>query len=373
MSVIKGRLSFANVISCVALFIALGGSAYAVSANSIGTKQLKNNAVTTKKVKKNAVTAQKIKKNAVTAAKLRNNAVTGAKISNGAVTAAKLGAGAVTRDKIAAGAVDGSKLDLATIGQVPSAKQADTLVGQETFFLKLNGGETKTIASHGAVSLEAKCVANDSGYDYITLLVKTTQDGAVFSADYGKYGGSDPSDFLNVNTSESDREWESESNTTDETYVDNEIDSGFVLGPDGKGLTPLMGCYGIGVTRIVAAAIEQNHDDKGIIWPDPIAPYTVLLVTLNHDRSEAVRRQADALYTTFNAAGVDVLYDDRDARPGVKFTDAELLGIPHCIVIGDRGLAAGRLEYRHRRSGETTEIAIDDLVPEILRRLGRKA
>ncbi len=146
-----------------------------------------------------------------------------------------------------------------------------------------------------------------------------------------------------------------------------------VLDPDGKALTPLMGCYGIGVTRIVAAAIEQNHDDKGIIWPDPIAPYTVLLVTLNHDRSEAVRRKADALYAAFDAAGVDVLYDDRDARPGVKFADAELLGIPHCVVIGDRGLNAGRLEYRQRRSGETTEIAIDEIVPEILRRLGRPA
>jgi prolyl-tRNA synthetase len=146
-----------------------------------------------------------------------------------------------------------------------------------------------------------------------------------------------------------------------------------VLDPDGKPLTPLMGCYGIGVTRIVAAAIEQNHDDKGIIWPDPIAPYTVLLVTLNHDRSEAVRNKADALYAALEAAGVDVLYDDRDARPGVKFADAELLGIPHCIVVGDRGLAAGKLEYRHRRSAENTEIAVDEVVPEILRRLGRPA
>ena len=144
-----------------------------------------------------------------------------------------------------------------------------------------------------------------------------------------------------------------------------------VLDPAGKDLMPLMGCYGIGVTRIVAAAIEQNHDAKGIIWPDPIAPYTVLLVTLNHERSEAVRRKGDALYAAFDAAGVDVLYDDREARPGVKFADAELLGIPHCVVIGDRGLAAGKLEYRHRRSGETTEIPVDDLVAEILRRLGR--
>jgi prolyl-tRNA synthetase len=144
-----------------------------------------------------------------------------------------------------------------------------------------------------------------------------------------------------------------------------------VLGPDGRDLTPLMGCYGIGVTRIVAAAIEQNHDDKGIIWPEPIAPYAVLLITLNHERSEAVRACGDRLHAALGEAGIDVLYDDRDARPGVKFADAELLGIPHAVVIGDRGLAAGRLEYRNRRSGETTEIATDDMLAQIRHRLGR--
>jgi prolyl-tRNA synthetase len=144
-----------------------------------------------------------------------------------------------------------------------------------------------------------------------------------------------------------------------------------VLDPAGKDLTPLMGCYGIGVTRIVAAAIEQNHDDKGIRWPEPIAPYTVLLVTLNHDRSEAVRTLADRLYAELEAAGIDTLYDDREARPGVKFADAELLGIPHCVVIGDRGLAAGKLEYRNRRSGENSEIPVDEVLTGIRGRLGR--
>jgi prolyl-tRNA synthetase len=142
-----------------------------------------------------------------------------------------------------------------------------------------------------------------------------------------------------------------------------------VLDPAGKPLTPLMGCYGIGVTRVVAAAIEQNHDEKGILWPEPIAPYTVLLVTLNHDRSEAVRNAADALYAQLGAAGIDVLYDDRDARPGVKFADAELLGIPHCVIIGDRGLAAGSLEYRARRTGETGELPLNGLVDAIRARL----
>jgi prolyl-tRNA synthetase len=142
-----------------------------------------------------------------------------------------------------------------------------------------------------------------------------------------------------------------------------------VLDPAGKSLIPLMGCYGIGVTRVVAAAIEQNHDEKGIIWPEPIAPFTVLLITLNHDRSEAVRNCADRLYAELGQAGIDVLYDDRDARPGVKFTDAELLGIPHVVIIGDRGLAAGRLEYRHRRSGENGEIAADAVLAELQSRL----
>ena len=144
-----------------------------------------------------------------------------------------------------------------------------------------------------------------------------------------------------------------------------------VLDPSGQNLVPLMGCYGIGVTRVVAAAIEQNHDDKGIIWPDPIAPYTVLLVTLNHDRSAAVREAADALYVQLTEAGIDTLYDDREARPGVKFADAELLGIPHCVIIGDRGLAAGKLEYRHRRSGETGELPTHAVLEELRQRLAR--
>jgi prolyl-tRNA synthetase len=142
-----------------------------------------------------------------------------------------------------------------------------------------------------------------------------------------------------------------------------------VLDPAGQNLAPWMGCYGIGVTRIVAAAIEQNHDEKGICWPEPIAPFTVMLLTLNHDRSEGVRQAADRLYAELEAAGIDVLYDDRDARPGVKFADAELLGIPHCVVIGDRGIAAGKLEYRNRRTGETGELAADAVLAGLRHRI----
>jgi prolyl-tRNA synthetase len=129
-----------------------------------------------------------------------------------------------------------------------------------------------------------------------------------------------------------------------------------VLDEAGAPVEMLMGCYGIGVTRIVAAAIEQNHDTHGIIWPDPIAPFHVVLVSLNAHKSERVRAAAEALYAELGAAGIEVLYDDRDARPGVKFADAELLGIPHRIVIGERGLDAGRLEYRHRRAESSEDL-----------------
>jgi prolyl-tRNA synthetase len=135
-----------------------------------------------------------------------------------------------------------------------------------------------------------------------------------------------------------------------------------VLDEQGKALTMFMGCYGIGVTRIVAAAIEQNHDSNGIIWPEAIAPFQVILVPINYQKSTRVQETADSLYQQFNAAGIDVLLDDRDARPGVKFADSELMGIPHRIVIGERGLAAGNLEYRHRRETESTEISTADPV-----------
>jgi prolyl-tRNA synthetase len=141
-----------------------------------------------------------------------------------------------------------------------------------------------------------------------------------------------------------------------------------VLDEQGKALTMFMGCYGIGVTRIVAAAIEQNHDANGILWPEPIAPFQVVLVPINYQKSTLVQETADSLYERFNAAGIDVLLDDRDARPGVKFADSELMGIPHRLVIGERGLAAGNLEYRHRRETESTEIPAADPVGYIRRK-----
>jgi prolyl-tRNA synthetase len=123
----------------------------------------------------------------------------------------------------------------------------------------------------------------------------------------------------------------------------------------------IMGCYGIGVSRIVAAAIEQNHDEHGIIWPQAIAPFSVALIPLNAHKSALVRDTAERLYGELLAAGFDVLLDDRDERPGVKFADMELIGIPHQVVLGERSLASERVEYKHRAGGDRTEIALDAL------------
>jgi prolyl-tRNA synthetase len=143
-----------------------------------------------------------------------------------------------------------------------------------------------------------------------------------------------------------------------------------VLDESGREVTVLMGCYGIGVTRVVAAAIEQNHDARGIIWPEPLAPFQLVLVSLGAQKSPHVREAADRLYTELTAAGIEVLYDDRDARPGVKFADAELLGIPHRLVVAERGLAAGRLEYRHRRDSESVEFPAHEALAFLRARLG---
>ena len=136
---------------------------------------------------------------------------------------------------------------------------------------------------------------------------------------------------------------------------------------EGKDRVMIMGCYGIGVTRIVGAAIEQNHDENGIIWPAPLAPFDVVIVPINQQRSETVRVAAEQLYAELQAAGFEVLYDDRDARPGVKFADAELIGIPHRLVVSERGLEAGELEYRHRRDSDSRMVKREEAL-ELLRR-----
>ncbi|OTG65587.1 proline--tRNA ligase [Acinetobacter silvestris] len=135
-----------------------------------------------------------------------------------------------------------------------------------------------------------------------------------------------------------------------------------VLGEDGKPLTVTMGCYGIGVTRVVASAIEQNFDDKGIIWPAAIAPFDLAIVPMNAHKSPRTVEAAEALYVELQAAGYDVLLDDRNERPGVKFSDLELTGIPHRIVIGEKGLDAGTFEYKGRTDAESVNISKAELM-----------
>ena len=138
-----------------------------------------------------------------------------------------------------------------------------------------------------------------------------------------------------------------------------------VLDDTGRATRLVMGCYGIGVTRVVAAAIEQNHDEKGIVWPAAIAPFHVALLPMNMHKSVRLREAAEKLYADLATAGIEVLFDDRQVRPGVMFADSELIGIPHRIVIGDRGLDAGTVEYRHRRDAESADVALDGIVAHV--------
>ena len=138
-----------------------------------------------------------------------------------------------------------------------------------------------------------------------------------------------------------------------------------VLDPNGKPRFMPMGCYGIGVTRVVAAAIEQNHDDKGIIWPEAISPFHVVLIPINMDKSTRVREAADALYARLTEAGIEVVVDDRPQRPGFKFADADLIGYPHRLVLSEKGLDAGELEYKSRRSEEVEMLPIDSVVERL--------
>ena len=133
------------------------------------------------------------------------------------------------------------------------------------------------------------------------------------------------------------------------------------LGENGKPQFMEMGCYGIGITRLPAAAIEQNHDERGIIWPDAIAPFTVVICPISPDRFPEVQSAAMTLYEALMAAGVDVILDDRGERPGAMFADWELIGVPHRVTIGDRGLKEGHVEYQHRRDAASSQVPVADI------------
>ena len=144
-----------------------------------------------------------------------------------------------------------------------------------------------------------------------------------------------------------------------------------VLDEQGKKTTMQMGCYGIGVSRIVAAAIEQNNDENGIIWPASMAPFQLVIVPINMHKSPALATAAEQLYGELKAAGYDVLLDDRNARPGIMFADMELIGVPHRIVLSDRGLEAGTVEYKGRTDSESRNIARDGLLDELKTLIGQ--
>ena len=141
------------------------------------------------------------------------------------------------------------------------------------------------------------------------------------------------------------------------------------LAEDGKPAFFEMGCYGIGITRLPAAAIEQSHDERGIIWPDAIAPFTVVLCPITPDRFPAVKEAADALYAQLLAEGIDVILDDRGERPGAMFADWELIGVPHRVTIGDKSLKEGVVEYQHRRDTAATKVAVADILAHVKGRM----
>jgi len=153
------------------------------------------------------------------------------------------------------------------------------------------------------------------------------------------------------------------------SYYSKSMDATFL---DEKGQPQLlqMGCYGIGITRIVGAAIEQNHDERGMIWPQAIAPFALVVCPIGYDRSDAVRAAADRLHAELVAAGVDAILDDRGERPGAMFADWELIGVPHRIVLSDRGIKAGELEYQGRRDTAATNVAATDVLAFLKGKLG---
>lgn len=142
-----------------------------------------------------------------------------------------------------------------------------------------------------------------------------------------------------------------------------------IMDENGKLIPMEMGCYGIGVTRVVAAAIEQHHDDKGIIWPDSMAPFKVAIIGLKLNKSEQVRLTCEKLYQELLERNVEVLFDDRDERPGVMFADMELIGIPHVITVGDRSLSEGMIEYKSRKTGEKEQIKVEKALEDILKKI----
>jgi prolyl-tRNA synthetase len=253
--------------------------------------------------------------------------------------------------------------------RMASAERIIALAGTEPGFIGPVGWQQRLYADHSALALaDFVCGANEKDAHLTGVNWERDVKGAV-AADLRNVVAGDPSP-TGKGTLKIVRGIEV-GHIFQLGQLYSEALKATVLNEDGDSVTPYMGCYGIGVTRIVAAAIEQNHDERGIIWPEPIAPFQVVLVALNPQKSDRVREVSDRLYGELCASGIEVLFDDRDARPGVKFADAELLGIPHRVVVGERGLEAGRLEYRGRRDMANQDFALDDALDFIRSRLRR--
>jgi len=253
--------------------------------------------------------------------------------------------------------------------RMASAERIMKLVGTEPGFLGPAGWTQRLYADHGALILaDFVCGANEKDAHLTGVNWERDVKGAV-AADLRNVVAGDPSPSGH-GTLKIVRGIEV-GHIFQLGQLYSEALKATVLNEGGHSVTPYMGCYGIGVTRVVAAAIEQNHDERGIIWPEPIAPFHLVLVALNLQKSDRVREVSDRLYGELCACGIEVLFDDRDARPGVKFADAELLGIPHRLVVGERGLEGGRLEYRGRRDTENHDFALNEAVAFIRSRLRR--
>jgi prolyl-tRNA synthetase len=252
--------------------------------------------------------------------------------------------------------------------QLSSAERVRAATGTDPGYVGLVGLECRIYADHAALALaDFVCGANEKDLHLTGVNWDRDLPGAV-AADLRKVVEGDPSPSGRGRLKIARGIEVGHIFQLGRKY--SEPMKALVLDEGGRETALYMGCYGIGVTRIVAAAIEQNHDERGIIWPDPIAPFQVVLVPLNLHKSDRVRAAAERLYAELTEAGIEVLLDDRDARPGVKFADAELLGIPHRLVVAERGLEAGKLEYRHRRDTESTEFPAGEALSFLRARLG---
>lgn len=219
------------------------------------------------------------------------------------------------------------------------------------------------LIDHAAVNLSNfVCGANEDGFHY---------QGANWQRDYKQFNDSSSVDIRKIVEGDASPDGKGTVSIKRGIEVGHIFQLGdkysqalkaSVLGADGKDQVVTMGCYGIGVTRVVAAAIEQNFDDRGIIWPQSIAPFQLSLVPINLKKSEQVQSICERLYSELSDAGLEVLFDDRDLRAGLMFADHELMGIPHRIVIGDRGLKEGNIEYKGRRDIDSQQIPIDNLI-----------